>query len=138
MLPKEGGLRRISRPPTPPGPTSPIPPPAPALSTSNVQRKRTLQLNESNPSGIDAIIEAAGTVFCCFSRPPLLSPAPSVLSRVGGGSVFPSLWFVLAGSRHMPLLMWLLSLSAVLVSPHKVCLFASTCLQSGYTPPYTT
>lgn len=71
----------------------PTPPPAPALSTSNVQRKRTLQLNESNPSGIDAIIEAAGTVFCYFSHPPLLSDAPSVLSRVGEGSVFPSLWF---------------------------------------------
>ena len=40
----------------------------------NVQRKRTLQLNESNPSGIEAIIEAAGTVFCLFfspSSPPL-------------------------------------------------------------------
>ena len=46
-----------------------------------------LQLNESNPSGIEAIIEAAGTVFCLF-RPPLLFLVPSVLRRAGGGSVF--------------------------------------------------
>lgn len=45
-----------------------------------------LQLNESNPSGIEAIIEAAGTVFCFF-RPPLLFLVPFILSRAGGESV---------------------------------------------------
>lgn len=58
-----------------------------SISTSNVQRKRMLQLNESNPSGIEAIIEAAGTVFCFF-RPPLLFLVPFILSRAGGESVF--------------------------------------------------
>lgn len=48
--------------PTPHTPTSLLT----SSSTSNVQRKRMLQLNESNPSGIEAIIEAAATIFCLF------------------------------------------------------------------------
>lgn len=65
---------------TRPDPSSPPSPPP-------MYRERMLQLNESNPSGIEAIIEAAGTVFCFF-RPPLLFLVPFILSRAGGESVF--------------------------------------------------
>lgn len=82
---REGTVGSPARPRHPARPL--LPSISSSISTSNVQRKRMLQLNESNPSGIEAIIEAAGTVFCFF-RPPLLFLVPFILSRAGGESVF--------------------------------------------------